>query len=115
MTIVMRKAAVIVGLLLAGCGGGSSTSDSTERAGLPPSPLRDPAEAGRSGTETRRACPLVPWRAIHEAVLLAGGRAGREGTGVENDSLDLSICDWSARGVRNVRLIVDSAPSAQLR
>ena len=32
-----------------------------------------------------------------------------------NDSLDLTICEWQGGPVRSVKLLVDSAPRAQLR
>jgi hypothetical protein len=103
-------------LACAGCGGGGDdTTAPTERAGLPPSPLQRPEEAGRSGSERRRACELVRWPAVRRAVVGAGAAAPRSATARDTHSLDLSVCDWSAGGVGNVRLIVDSAPKAQLR
>lgn len=110
MTLAMAVAA------LAGCGGGGNEATApTERAGLPPSPLQRPEEAGRSGTERRRACALVGWPAVRRAVVEAGAAAPRSAAARDIHSLDLSVCDWSGGGVRNVRLIVDSAPKAQLR
>ena len=41
--------------------------------------------------------------------------AGRSLDARPNDSLDLSICEWHGGPVRTVKLLVDSAPRAQLR
>lgn len=99
-----------------GCGGGGhGESTDGERAGLPPSPLQRPEEAGKSGTERRSACRLVRWASVRRAIVAAGGVAPRDARARDGGSRDLGVCDWSARGVRDVRLIVDSAPKAQLR
>jgi hypothetical protein len=88
-----------------GCGSDDAPSDRTER--FERTPLNRPAESGTSDT---RACELVRPREI--ARLLRRPRARFRAS--PNDSTDLSICDWHAGGV-GAKLVVDSAPRAQLR
>jgi hypothetical protein len=72
------------------------------------SELTRPAD---SGTLEARACQVLP----------AGFVARRAGAprakldAAPNNSLDLSICEWHGGPVRSIKLLVDSAPRAQLR
>jgi len=87
---------------VAGCGGGG---DESEPAGKP-SVLRAP---GESGTLDAKACRVLRARTV-DRVLGVHGLQARP-----NDSLDLTICEWRGGPVRSVKLMVDSAPRAQLR
>jgi hypothetical protein len=78
----------------AGCGGDDQPGTRTES--FHRTPLNRPAE---SGTLEQRACELLHPRGLR-------ARA--------NDSTDLSMCVWRGRE-REVQLIVDAAPRAQLR
>jgi hypothetical protein len=80
--------------LWAGCGDDDTVADRTEP--FETTPLRQPAESGR---ETRSACSLLRPRGVRAK---------------QNDSTDLSICDWRGRG-RRLQLVLDTAPRAQLR
>jgi hypothetical protein len=93
--------------LLAGCGGEDDAPppDRTER--FEQTPLREP---GESGTLKQTVCKRVRPREVARAVRRPGARL--EAT--PNDSLDLSVCQWNAPGVR-VQMMADSAPRAQLR
>jgi hypothetical protein len=86
--------------LVAGCGGddsGDSGSDYKLRTtAFKSNAVREP---GESGTQTVRACD----------VLRLGGLEA-----TPNNSLDLSICEWNGGG-RHFKLMVDTAPKAQLR
>jgi hypothetical protein len=97
---------VIVLSALAGCGG--DDSDQTRTSAFKRSELTRPAE---SGTLDAKACRVVPARVVARAV----GAAGRSLEARPNDSLDLTICEWHGGPVRTVKLLVDSAPRAQLR
>jgi hypothetical protein len=94
-------------VFLAGCGGddGAAPADRTER--FEPTPLREP---GDSGTLEQTVCERIRPGEVARAVRRPGTRL--EAT--PNDSLDLSVCQWHAPGVR-VQMIADSAPRAQLR
>jgi hypothetical protein len=94
-------------VLLAGCGGNDDSvpGDRTER--FEQTPLREP---GESGTLDESVCERVPARFVARAV----GRPGARLEATPNDSLDLSVCQWQAPGVR-VQMMADSAPRAQLR
>jgi hypothetical protein len=96
---------------LVACGGDDAVP-SHERAERPPSALKAP---GRSGTEHRRACALLPYSAVRRTLAAAGADPPRRARAVANDSLDLSICDWRGGGMRDVRVSIDSAPRTQLR
>jgi hypothetical protein len=91
--------------LLVGCGSGDEPSDRTQP--LARTPLNRPAE---SGTSDARACELMR---PSEVARLIGRRDVRLAVS-PNDSTDLSICVWHGDGV-HVKLVVDSAPRAQLR
>jgi hypothetical protein len=93
-------------VLLAGCGGDDpAPGDRTER--FERTPLREP---GESGTLEETVCEQVRPREVARAVRRPGARP--EAT--PNDSLDLSVCQWQAPGLR-VQMMADSAPRAQLR
>ena len=49
------------------------------------------------------------------AVARAAGAQGDTLSARSNNSLDLTICEWRGGPVRSVKLLVDSAPRAQLR
>jgi hypothetical protein len=92
-------------ILLASCGG---ADDGTRTTAFKKSELVQP---GESGTLSARACKVLSPRAV-------AGAAGARGTRLAarpNNSLDLTICEWSGGPVRSVKLLVDSAPRAQLR
>jgi hypothetical protein len=91
-------------LAVVGCGD-DSPSDRTEP--LHRSELTRPAE---SGTSTAQACQLMRPREVARLLRRPGLRLSASA----NDSTDLSICVWHGRGER-VKLVVDSAPRAQLR
>jgi hypothetical protein len=94
----------IVAALLAGCGG-DDPDQPPQRPGKP-SVLRAP---GESGTLDAKACRVLPARTVGRVLGVHGLRAR------PNDSLDLTICEWQGGPVRSVKLLVDSAPRAQLR
>jgi hypothetical protein len=93
--------------LLAGCGGDDdSGSDYKLRTtAFKSNPVREP---GESGTMKVRACTVLSAREVGRAVDAAQLRP------TPNNSLDLSICDWDGGGA-HVKLMVDTAPKAQLR
>ena len=91
---------------LIGCGGGDQ--EQTPREAGKPSVLKAP---GDSGTLDAKACRMVPARHVARAL----GMPGRRLDARPNDSLDLTICEWHGGPVRHVKLLVDSAPRAQLR
>jgi hypothetical protein len=92
--------------VLAGCGGDDSDQP-PQRTGKP-SVLKAP---GESGTLDAKACDMLRTGAVGRAV----GVRGNELRARPNDSLDLTICEWRGGPVRSVKLMVDSAPRAQLR
>jgi hypothetical protein len=78
----------------------------------PQAPKRSELEQpGESGTLDAKACGLLSASAVARAV----GVDERKLAAEANDSLDLTICQWHGGPVRNVKLLVDSAPRAQLR
>ena len=93
---------------MVGCGGDDDTGPPTRTTAFKRSELTRPAE---SGTLDAKACRVLPARFVARAV----GTAGRSLDARPNDSLDLSICEWHGGPVRTVKLLVDSAPRAQLR
>jgi hypothetical protein len=96
--------------LLAGCGSGDDDSGSGSDYKLRTTPFKSNAvrEPGESGTMKVRACTVLSAREVGRAVDAAQLRP------TPNNSLDLSICDWDGGGA-HVKLMVDSAPKAQLR
>jgi hypothetical protein len=94
----------IVAALVAGCGG-DDPDQPPQRSGKP-SVLRAP---GESGTLDAKACGMLPAGTVGRVLGVHGLRAR------PNDSLDLTICEWRGGRVRSVKLMVDSAPRAQLR
>ena len=104
---------MIAAALSAGCGGddgdsGDTAADGTRTTAFKRSELTKP---GESGTLDARACEVLPSRLVARAV---GARPGALSAG-PNDSLDLTICEWSGGPAGLVKLLVDSAPRAQLR
>ena len=90
---------------MTGCGGDDGPTDRAEP--LARTPLNQPAE---SGTSHARACELIHPREVARLLRRPGLRLSAS----PNDSTDLSICFWHGGGER-VKLVVDSAPRAQLR
>jgi hypothetical protein len=99
----------VIVALAAGCGSsGSDPSDGTRTTAFERSELTKP---GESGTLDARACKVLPTGFVARRLgVEAGILAARP-----NDSLDLTICEWSGGRVGLVKLLVDSAPRAQLR
>jgi hypothetical protein len=108
-TLVCALAVAAVALVAPACGGDDGPKDSTENV---VSPLKSGERSGRSGTLRDTACTLVRPRAVRRALGLGTDyrlRARR------NDSLDLSVCDWSGGPVTLVRVQIDAATNAELR
>lgn len=91
---------------LFGCGS-DDTAPSVRTEPFEQTRLREP---GESGTVKETVCKRVPGRAVARALRRPGTRFEAK----PNDSLDLSVCDWRAKGVR-VQMMLDSAPRAELR
>jgi hypothetical protein len=96
---------VIVAFLVVGCGG-DDADDGTRTTAFKPTELKEP---GESGTLDARACEVLSERVVAAAV--GGARLEAK----PNNSLDLTICEWHGGPVGSVKLLVDSAPRAQLR
>jgi hypothetical protein len=97
---------VILAIVAVGCGDDEGPQDRT--TALKKSELLDP---GESGTLDMKACRVLSARVVARAAGAGGARLSAR----PNNSLDLSICEWSGGPVRSVKLLVDSAPRAQLR
>ena len=97
---------VILALIVVGCGDDDAARDRT--TALKKSELLDP---GESGTLDARACDVLS----PTVVARASGARGDELSARPNNSLALTICEWSGGPVHSVKLLVDSAPRAQLR
>ena len=95
---------MIVAFLVVGCGG-DDDGEPTRTTAFRSNELREP---GESGTLDARACDVLSERIVAAAV----GEARLEAKA--NNSLDLTICEWHGGPVRSVKLLVDSAPRAQL-
>jgi hypothetical protein len=94
--------------LLAGCAGADDdTGPPTRTAAFERSELTKPAD---SGTLDVHACGVLSRAFVARSLRIRAGELGAE----PNDSLDLSICDWHG-GRATAKLMVDSAPRAQLR
>jgi hypothetical protein len=100
---------VAAALLVTGCGG-DDDDDSGSDYKLRTTPFKSNAvrEPGESGTMKIRACTVLSAREVGRAVDAA------ELSPTPNNSLDLSICNWDGGGA-HVKLMVDTAPKAQLR
>jgi hypothetical protein len=98
---------VILALLAVGCGDDADPPGDRTTA-LKKSELLDP---GESGTSAAKACGVLSPAVVARAT----GAGGDEVSARPNNSLDLTICEWSGGPVRSVKLLVDSAPRAQLR
>ena len=96
--------------LLFGCGGSDEPQQPVNTEDVSPR-LERPDKAGRSGTLKQHACDLVSPQEVRRALR----RPGPELRATPNNSLNLSICDWRGEGVGLVKLLVDAAPSAELR
>ena len=100
---------VIAALVAAGCGDDDSGGgDGTRTTAFKSNDLREP---GESGTLDARACDVLSADFVARTVGARPGQLDSE----PNDSLDLTICEWHGGPVRSVKLLVDSAPRAQLR
>ena len=99
---------VITALAVSGCGDGDDGAQHTRTEPLRKSELTRPAD---SGTLEARACDVLSPKFVARTT----GAAPAQLVSNANNSLDLSICDWHGGRVRNVKLLVDSAPRAQLR
>lgn len=97
-------------LVAVGCGGSDQREAEVNTEDVSPR-LERPDKAGTSGTLRHRACDLVTAGEVRRAVR----RPGPELRAAANDSFDLSICDWRGEGVGLVKLLIDAAPSAELR
>jgi hypothetical protein len=93
-------------MLAVGCGDDDAPGDRT--TAFKKSELLDP---GESGTLDARACKVLS----PAVVARASAARGEHLSARPNDSLDLTICEWSGGPVSSVKLLVDSAPRAQLR
>jgi hypothetical protein len=99
----------IAGFVLAGCGDDASDAgDGTRTTAFKSTELREP---GESGTLDARACDVLPVPFVARSVGARPGQLEAE----PNNSLDLSICEWHGGRASSVKLLVDSAPRAQLR
>lgn len=95
--------------LLAGCGSGDDDDAGSDyklrTTAFKSNAVREP---GESGTMQVRACTVLSARELGRALDASRLRP------TPNNSLDLSICDWDGGGA-HVKLMVDTAPKAQLR
>jgi hypothetical protein len=98
---------VIMAGVVVGCGGGDDEGDGTRTTAFEKSELTKP---GESGTLDARACEVLPARFVARRVGVRPASLEAE----PNNSLDLTICEWHG-GPARVKLLVDSAPRAQLR
>jgi hypothetical protein len=94
-------------MVIVGCGDDDAAPGDRTTA-LKKSELLDP---GESGTLDARACMVLS----AAVVARASGARGEDLSARPNNSLDLTICEWRGGPVRSVKLLVDSAPRAQLR
>jgi hypothetical protein len=101
--------AIVIGLL-AGCGGDDGDDAAGEGVRTTAFKSNELREPGESGTSDARACELLSPAFVARSI----GRARATLEATPNDSLDLTICEWHRGGAR-VKLLVDSAPRAQLR
>jgi hypothetical protein len=97
---------VILATIAVGCGNDDAPGDRTTP--LKKSELLQP---GESGSLKAKACGVLS----PSVVARASSAAGEQLSARPNNSLDLTICEWSGGPVRSVKLLVDSAPRAQLR
>jgi hypothetical protein len=107
---ILTYAILAAVVALSGCGGGDE-SDSGSGYKLRTTAFRSNAvrAPGESGTRKVSACGVLSARLVRGTV-----RSSKSLAAKPNNSLDLSICEWEGRGT-HVKLMVDSAPRAQLR
>jgi hypothetical protein len=96
--------------LLAGCGD-DGDGGPAERAKAPAPKRSELTKPADSGTLDARACDLLSTRFVARSLGVPAARLDAR----PNNSLDLTICEWSGGPVNHVKLLVDSAPRAQLR
>jgi hypothetical protein len=99
---------VILALIAVGCGDDDYAAPGDRTTAFNKSELLDP---GESGTLEAKACGVLS----PAVVARASGAGGEDLSARPNNSLDLTICEWTGGPVRSVKLLVDSAPRAQLR
>ena len=97
---------ILICVFVTGCGGDES-ADGTRTTPFERSELQQP---GESGTFSASACRVLPRRLVARSVRVSAARL----PATPNDSLDLTICEWHG-GPARVKLLIDSAPRAQLR
>jgi hypothetical protein len=106
---ILLYAIVAAVLALAGCGGDDDSSSGSDyrlrTTAFKSNAVREP---GESGTMKVNSCGTLSSAFVARAVRARSLKPS------PNNSLDLSICDWDARGT-HVKLFVDTAPKAQLR
>jgi len=108
MVRTLSRTLVCCAAILAACGGGEDKAAPPHRTDpFEQTPLREP---GESGTLKQTVCKRVRPSEVTRAVQRPGARLEAK----PNNSLDLSVCQWHAPGVR-VQMMADSAPRAQLR
>jgi hypothetical protein len=97
-------------LVASGCGSGDD-GDSGSPYKLRTTAFRSNAvrEPGESGTLKVSACGVLSESLVSRSI---GSTSALRAT--PNNSLDLSICEWDRPG-KHVKLMVDTAPKAQLR
>jgi len=96
----------IAALVIAGCGGGDDDDDDgTRTTAFRSNDLREP---GESGTLKVSACDVLSSSFVARSVGVRPGQLDAN----PNDSL---VCVWHGGRARSVKLLVDSAPRAQLR
>jgi hypothetical protein len=98
----------LAGAVIGACGGGDDPPRPADRT--QPFQATELEDAGESGTLSQSACDLLRGAEVARAA----GWADRRPASRANDSTNLSICDWRADG-RRVQIVIDAAPSAQLR
>jgi hypothetical protein len=103
--------AIAAAAAVGGCGGDDDNADASGAYKLRTTPFRSNAvrEPGESGTVQARACKVLSAGFVQRTI-----GSSTPLRPAPNNSLDLSICDWDGGGA-HVKLMVDSAPRAQLR
>jgi hypothetical protein len=104
---MLSRTVVCCLFVLAGCGGEDEAAPPDRTDPFEQTPLREP---GESGTLKQTVCERVRPRQVARALHRPSTRLDA----TPSNSLDLSVCQWHARGLR-VQMVADSAPRAQLR
>jgi hypothetical protein len=98
----------IAAAVVTACGSGEDSAERTRTTAFERNELTKPAESGRFGAY---ACDVLAPSFVARRLGVPAGRLRAK----PNNSLDLTICEWSGGRVRHVKLLIDSAPKAQLR